>query len=250
MLEDVEKSIVGWEWKVEGGLLYGSNGAPKSFTTKIALLDMDGCLITNKSKKKNPENAKDWVWFDKKEVPKTLKKYHDNGYRLVIATNQKGISLGHVNKKEICAKIEDLADTLNLPMSALVATDDDFFRKPLPGMWNFLAEKFSNGQEVSKSDSFFVGDAAGRPKTRTSQKDWNDTDLKFAANAGLKFYTPEEFFYGWDQKDLVVNLENCERNPAYELLAAQNSDPNLFLDQPKTPNFTKGNIFFPTKPNY
>lgn len=36
--------------------------------------------------------------------------------------------------------------------------------------------------------SFYVGDAAGRTG------DHNDTDRKFAVNAGLIFYTPEQYF--------------------------------------------------------
>jgi len=38
--------------------------------------------------------------------------------------------------------------------------------------------------------AYFVGDAAGRPD------DHSGTDRKWATNAGLKFYTPEEFFLG------------------------------------------------------
>ncbi len=43
-------------------------------------------------------------------------------------------------------------------------------------------------------DSFYCGDAAGRPKTETRPKDFSDSDIKFAANVGLKFLTPEELF--------------------------------------------------------
>ena len=41
---------------------------------------------------------------------------------------------------------------------------------------------------------FYCGDAAGRPKTANRPKDFSDTDLKFAANIGLKFLTPEQLF--------------------------------------------------------
>ena len=42
--------------------------------------------------------------------------------------------------------------------------------------------------------SFQCGDAAGRPKTATRPKDFSDSDIKFAANAGLRFMTPEQLF--------------------------------------------------------
>jgi len=38
---------------------------------------------------------------------------------------------------------------------------------------------------VDMAESYFVGDAAGRPN------DHSGTDRKWAMNAGLKFYTPE-----------------------------------------------------------
>ena len=38
---------------------------------------------------------------------------------------------------------------------------------------------------VDTAESYFVGDAAGRPN------DHSGTDRKWATNAGLKFYTPE-----------------------------------------------------------
>lgn len=65
---------------------------------------------------------------------------------------------------------------------------------------------------LDKSQSFYVGDAAGRParrvqaplgngkyKTVSFDKDHNDTDKGWARNVGIAFYTPEEFF--WDRKD-------------------------------------------------
>ena len=48
-------------------------------------------------------------------------------------------------------------------------------------------------------ESFYCGDAAGRPKTDTRPKDFSDSDIKFAANAGLKFMTPEELFLNLKQ---------------------------------------------------
>ena len=42
-----------------------------------------------------------------------------------------------------------------------------------------------NGEFIDIAESYFVGDAAGRPN------DHSGTDRKWAMNAGLKFYTPE-----------------------------------------------------------
>jgi DNA 3'-phosphatase len=53
--------------------------------------------------------------------------------------------------------------------------------------------------KVDKQKSFFCGDAAGRPKTMTSRKDFSADDIKFAWNTGLRFETPESFFLGFPQ---------------------------------------------------
>ena len=51
-------------------------------------------------------------------------------------------------------------------------------------MWKWI-EKKNGGVKVSLEDSFYCGDAAGRPG------DYSDTDRKFARNVGVRFETPE-----------------------------------------------------------
>eukprot|EP00210_Caulerpa_lentillifera_P002574 g2469.t1 len=74
---------------------------------------------------------------------------------------------------------------MDVPMDIYISTSRDTFRKPETGMWDFFLNKH---QEVDKKLSFYVGDAAGRPK------DFSDSDLKFAENIGLAFFTPEDYF--------------------------------------------------------
>ncbi|KAJ2907988.1 hypothetical protein GGI21_003337, partial [Coemansia aciculifera] len=54
------------------------------------------------------------------------------------------------------------------------------------------------GVVVDKAASFYVGDAAGRPAgwKRGVAADHSDSDLTFALNAGVAFYTPEEIITG------------------------------------------------------
>lgn len=84
------------------------------------------------------------------------------------------------------------------------AADDDPYRKPSPGtstlarlplprnlctvsgMWRFLVEHYALAPDMRLS--FFVGDAAGRPR------DHSDSDRVFAARAQLAFFTEDVAF--------------------------------------------------------
>lgn len=70
------------------------------------------------------------------------------------------------------------------------------YRKPSSDLWNFFANNMCI-DTPDKSESFFVGDFAGRVVNWDGQgakKDKGCSDRKFARNVGIKFYTPEEFF--------------------------------------------------------
>lgn len=65
-------------------------------------------------------------------------------------------------------------------------------------MWDHMVKSENDGVEVDLNASYFVGDAAGRPKDWApgKPKDFSCSDRKFAANCGIAFFTPEEFFDG------------------------------------------------------
>ncbi len=102
----------------------------------------------------------DWKLFPK--VQPKLHSLHENGFRLIIFTNQLGISKGKPTKAEFKQKMESIAGKLELPLLVIAATAKDVYRKPAPGGWQYLMERECGDCAVDKRLSVFVGDAAGR----------------------------------------------------------------------------------------
>eukprot|EP00921_Rhytidocystis_pertsovi_P026617 GHVQ01042937.1.p1 GENE.GHVQ01042937.1~~GHVQ01042937.1.p1 ORF type:complete len:669 (+),score=113.12 GHVQ01042937.1:200-2206(+) len=169
--------------------------------SRILGLDLDGTLITTKSGKKFPLDGNDWVFWAPEET--VLIKLHSlcgegvpERMRLVIISNQKGVSLGKTPLHDLTSKIDAIQKKLSLPMWALLTTEDDCFRKPCTAIWEFFANHCNNGDRIDVEQSLFVGDAACRPAEGKRKKDFGGGDLKFALNLGLSFQTPDKFFLG------------------------------------------------------
>lgn len=84
-------------------------------------------------------------------------------------------------------------------------------------MWESLESHLETlgVKDVDRKQSIYVGDAAGRPFGHRSwiggnEKDFSDSDRKFALNAGLMFNTPEEFFLGKsEEKFMFLGFDAC-----------------------------------------
>ena len=133
---------------------------------------MDSTLVEPKSGAKFPKDADDWKYWHE-SVPKKLKQLYEEGYKVVIFTNQKGISTGNTKAEDIKTKIEDIGKDVGIQMQAIIATEDDEFRKPGTKMWDLFLTH--NDGKVDMKNSFFCGDAAGRKDGK--KKDFSDGDL-------------------------------------------------------------------------
>ena len=147
---------------------------------KIAGFDLDYTLIKTKSGKLFPIDKDDWellyseITLDKiRNIAKT--------HEIVIFTNQKKYT------DEFIEKIDNIKKLFNVNMIFLVSKKNGYYRKPMRGMWELL------GDNINKDDSLYCGDAAGR------EKDFAASDLMFAHNLGITFYTPEQLFLGKEE---------------------------------------------------
>lgn len=181
----------------------------RKFPVKIAAFDLDDTLITAVGAKFG-RGAEAWKWWDPC-VPGRLRDLYNQGYLVSIFTNQGGVSLKDKNPKNLQkdtlslskfkAQVVNILKALDLPVTVYGASTQDRYRKPRTGMWHELLEDYDLQAEgaVDMEGSFYIGDAAGREKTDKRKKaDWASSDRDLAANIGIRFQTPEEFFLGQD----------------------------------------------------
>ncbi|CUM48755.1 uncharacterized protein AC631_00344 [Debaryomyces fabryi] len=184
---------------------------------KIAAFDLDGTLVDTKTGQKFARGADDWRWWTSKErnklnVTDELKKLAINKYIIVVFTNQGGVVATKTSKSYLAFTgrvnnvVKELTTEEKVPgifvyaspkkpasknQKISVSSDEDhaIMRKPNIGMWNELVKYFEKqGYKIDTRNSFFVGDAAGRPK------DFLDSDKMFAEKINIQFKIPEEFF--------------------------------------------------------
>ncbi|GAV09603.1 hypothetical protein RvY_19109 [Ramazzottius varieornatus] len=168
---------------------------PLQGSAKVAGFDLDGTLIKTRSGKVFATDASDWQ-FLYPEVPNKLKSLHQKeGYKVVIFTNQAGMSKGKTKVSEWRQKVDSFLAKVGIPIQIFCASGGGQYRKPAPGMWDFFVQNYNEGVAVDMENSVYVGDAAGRPNSGgKGKKDFAATDRLFALNAKLPFKTPEEYF--------------------------------------------------------
>ncbi|KAI8605536.1 polynucleotide kinase 3 phosphatase-domain-containing protein [Dissophora ornata] len=184
------------DWSTHGtSFIVGEAFSPRA-GSKVAAFDLDQTLIKVNGKHKWPKNADDWVWWAP-GVPAHLKEVADDGYIIVIVTNQNGLDGNKRKQDEMRSKFEKICGHLQLPMWILISMQKDHNRKPMTGLWHWLETRFDlDGVEIDRSESYYVGDAAGRHADWKvgAIKDFNNTDRKFAVSLDIAFHTPEHFF--------------------------------------------------------
>jgi D-glycero-D-manno-heptose 1,7-bisphosphate phosphatase len=147
-------------------------GSP--FVLKTVFLDRDGVI-----NRKMPEGeyVTSWEKFVLLPgVPAAIGRLKSAGMRVIVVTNQRGISLGIYQAQDV----EDIHQKLNEILKNKGATVDGFYycphdkkscdcRKPLPGMFEAAGRDFP---EIEAGTSVMVGDSL--------------SDIEFGKNVGMR----------------------------------------------------------------
>ena len=151
---------------------------------KVIFADLDHTLITPKGKYVFPKTIDDWKWKNEAVVPK-LKAMYNDGYEIVIVSNQKKMSGADVKTKATL-----IYDDLQLPFVFISGHSDLYYRKPQLGLWEVLLEYILlDAKNVDYKQSVFLGDSVA--------------DLYFARNTGIPFIHTDMFFTGVPNKEFA-----------------------------------------------
>lgn len=185
----------------------------------IAAFDLDSTLIVpgaTAGRKKAAAADSSWKWWND-AVPKKLKELIKT-HTIVVFSNQSGLSgkKAAEQRKTLERKIAEIEKALGFDDETIFfyfASGHDRYRKPSTSMWELFlrqADLGAPGVPVYGIHAFYVGDAAGRPGDHAA------SDVFFAHNCGIEFYTPEAYFLG-DKKS----------KPGKTIY---DTDPKLFTD--------------------
>ncbi len=183
-----------------GHILYWTEPSAKMQTDMIKILgmDLDWTLIRPIKGKVHPLDEHDWQFLYDAKHMHTIHNKINEGYKLVIFTNQGGL----LNKKSGKMGVEGFKNRWHIilerlqkefnvkPLMLIASLYDDFNRKPFCGMWEFLEDMIHSkyNSKINRTNSLYVGDMAGR------KGDHSASDLLFAMNLNVEFQVPEVFY--------------------------------------------------------
>ena len=180
--EDMDHTtkVVRGQWQVYKTIMYKIHSRSETEFNQMVAFDLDGTLIKTKS---GATFGNDWMFF-LPNIVNVLRQQHERGDTyMAIISNQSGVKAGKTTVEEIQKKVDDIISKLGFPIDFVCAFQDDRFRKPRTGMWDFLMS--CRCSSLSPTGCTYVGDAAGREKERPRKKDFSDTDIKLALNLGI-----------------------------------------------------------------
>lgn len=172
-------------------IIYNINNA--EFRQKMVAFDYDWTVVHPKDGKTFPSQIDDWVWYSP-NVPSIIKNYYNEGFMIVIFTNQ--------SKPWKCEQIKLVFQSLDIPVFIVIANVKSEYKPNI-----ILFDSLFKDYVIDKSKSFFVGDALGR------KTDFSDSDKIFAENIGVPYYPPEKIFVTNEAITFDISQINLSDNP-------------------------------------
>lgn len=179
----------------------------------VIAFDFDGTIF---------ENNEDEYVYSKEIFTDKLFEYIDKtdlkrvNVRILIFSNQAGIASKKVSYQAVQDRFElFLTDFIGLryDIHVLFAPSKNKYRKPYPGLYDYIMEYLGLAKDSLSDQSIYVGDAAGRAKIGKCKKDFSCSDYHFAQNINLLFMTPEQFFIDYNIKEREFCTKHCR--PGY-----------------------------------
>lgn len=168
--------------------------APK----KVIFLDRDGTLNVKAPKACYIEKTEDFIWLP--QAKEAVKKLKDNGYIIVLVSNQPGIARGNLTEETL----EQIHKKMNEDLQEVGAKIDYIYycphdweegctcRKPKPGMF-YQAQK---DLSVDLTNCWMLGD--------------DERDMHAGGDAGCKCMYITEQHSLMDAVDMILKLEEKE----------------------------------------
>ena len=145
---------------------------------KLAIFDVDWTIIKPQTDGTFPKDVSDWQWW-RQSVPETLNMYHEQGYEVILWTNQ--------SKSWKIDMIDDIIKHLNFEPEVVVCFAKNEYKPNVEYFWDCLNTDCRT-INLDTDESFMVGDALGRTG------DHSQCDLDGATALDLDCYAPEDIF--------------------------------------------------------
>lgn len=191
---------------------------------KVAFLDADSTLRVSRSGSVSANTPTDVAILP--NVATALATLNEQGYLLMIVSNQGGIAAGMITEEIADRALKFTVDQIKQKVPAATIHYYDFaeakneFRKPETGMAQELERRLQKefGASVDYSQSIMIGDSAYKKDVDTHPDGspgthFSNADRLFAKNLGIKFIEPTDFF-GWRAHGINV-FENLQQVDAY-----------------------------------
>ena len=216
---------------------------------KVAAFDVDGTLFVWKTMGYPSQLNHYELWAS--TVPGKMRELYDEGFKLLLVTNQGSIQTAHNGKKATLIKtvIDWLAHLVDRPIHVVMSTispkskvllkktPKKSFHKPSGKMWDVAIANHNKREPFDISTSFFVGDSADPTDEQ------GGVDFRFAQavsdshsknGSTLKFFTPTQYFGPSDdeRRKRLEKLKKSTGQPPVEALAARSALLGGYLKEP------------------